>query len=448
MNGITPQTGLNVLYSRIIEILTKIEDLNSEKNGLSMEIQEKVVTYTTKAFEYKKAVNTALDVEQIISTEIIDNIAALIKDSKVIFPDFLANLNGHESLLMELCKKILLLENPNFEVDTNGLNLRYREISFIVDEGFIQDEGDNYIVVFPSFSYPNNLVNFLDSISNLNLLFIMLESIDINHMPEGENLALIDSSIGVCDSQLSSYIKLKKLSQGDVLHEDYIYDKPIHLVNGIFWDINNKYHQFDEIFYVLSEYNQQNSILDKYLKIYQVIENFKYRSKIAQLIDEYGTRMFSIRKFKDFYSSIEKSESNELRKLIKNILQIEITVGNKFKDLMTIDWNEYISFLNRQGHTITDLQNELKAIGCAATPGITEDFLTTVIYSLRNSIAHNKETEIHLTHGNLNEYPIIKEFISEFLLKILEKVVFSLLIKNNTLIWYSNSKLKLYNEDI
>ena len=95
--------------------------------------------------------------------------------------------------------------------------------------------------------------------------------------------------------------------------------------------------------------------------------------------------------------------------------------------------------------------NNKKAI---TFPDVTENsfghFFAHLIYSYRNSLVHNRETEFHLTHDSLLSHSVIndaaKQVLENFIIPCLEEIVFYLIIEQNEIVWFDKSKLTLWNE--
>jgi hypothetical protein len=66
-----------------------------------------------------------------------------------------------------------------------------------------------------------------------------------------------------------------------------------------------------------------------------------------------------------------------------------------------------------------------------------------IVYKIRNSIVHNKDSEMHFESTNL---PIGAKFILEnFFIPNLEKIIYHLIINPNQIVWYDDDKLLLYH---
>lgn len=262
-------------------------------------------------------------------------------------------------------------------------------------------------------------------------------------------------------SKLISYLKLCILCEGKSFHKHYSYTNTItDLAPGC--NTNIDFTQYNEILYVLSEYNNsKQDILNKYFLLYTIIENFMYRKPISQIIR--STDDFSIRDFKRFYSEIDSNESKKLGALFSEIMTIPVD-GSTFLDKIITDFNTFrandpsnklidillkIGVSNSNNQISYDIilngQNHNKALkGNEKEPG----FFSKIVYQFRNSILHNTATEFHITHYELSKNEIIVNFFKEILLPNLEKIILTLITQNNSLISYNNNVLLLYKKDI
>lgn len=73
-----------------------------------------------------------------------------------------------------------------------------------------------------------------------------------------------------------------------------------------------------------------------------------------------------------------------------------------------------------------------------------EKYFAEITYQLRNSILHNTATEFHITHYELSKNEIIVNFLKDFMIPILEKIILHLIITNNDLISYEKEAMILY----
>ena len=118
-----------------------------------------------------------------------------------------------------------------------------------------------------------------------------------------------------------------------------------------------------------------------------------------------------------------------------------------FSDLLTTDAQAADLFLEPSLVSEADIDSALSTLGmtCAfatfADQSVAGSF-ARLVYAVRNSIVHNKETEFHLTYASLD--PTIIALIETFLIPSLEEICFSLIGIPNTHLWYQNRELLLY----
>jgi hypothetical protein len=67
---------------------------------------------------------------------------------------------------------------------------------------------------------------------------------------------------------------------------------------------------------------------------------------------------------------------------------------------------------------------------------------SSLVYSARNHIVHNQETEFHLTHTTLDVTSTL--LLEDFLIPSLEEICFFLTIKPNSYVWYSHPAIKVH----
>ncbi len=146
----------------------------------------------------------------------------------------------------------------------------------------------------------------------------------------------------------------------------------------------NKYSQFFEVFDVLNEVNQSGDIISRYLKVYHVLEYLAYRVKLVEIEVKAREKKTFIREI----TSLKRD--NE-----------EVCIVECFKKAFLA---EMPSIKTRLGFTNPLKQYIEKQFGLSAGSFNSTDYLPKLIYRLRNSIVHNKESEFHITISNPEEY--------------------------------------------
>ena len=246
----------------------------------------------------------------------------------------------------------------------------------------------------------------------------------------------------VDEKNLESFVQFILLINGKTFHN------PIEVTDNQFLidDVKNilecnikSFNQYRESAYILSEYNHTKDILLKYLLLYHIIENFMYRRPIAEMVN---TR-FSIRDFKNLYKKVNITEEQTLKGLLTKIKNKNITTTDKLESYFNNNLNSYRESLISQ--------DEINQIFIKMTlQNINElnySNASKLIYYFRNSIIHNKETEFHITHTTLNSSSDLVNFFKDFLLPILENIIYFLIFKENSIIDYPKNYLLLYGED-
>jgi hypothetical protein len=95
-------------------------------------------------------------------------------------------------------------------------------------------------------------------------------------------------------------------------------------------NIGSNYQQFNETLTILSEYNHQKDILDKYIRLYHVMENFMFKYPLVIMERANAGMPFSIRDFQRMYNKVNVSEISALKEMIRAILKEDYTAGTKF----------------------------------------------------------------------------------------------------------------------
>jgi len=181
----------------------------------------------------------------------------------------------------------------------------------------------------------------------INLLYHLLAKIKPDSDFEHNQYILIKLSENSTElNKVRSFIKLKSVSEGNKIPAPYPYAHPPKLPPNLNWNVNNEYQQFNEVIDILSEYNdQQKDILDKFLRMYHIIENFMYKYPICELEQKTGGKMFSIRDFRNMYSKVNKDELDSLKRFIRKVFD-----GQIFSRLVTIGLLDYCHFCCKCHH--------------------------------------------------------------------------------------------------
>ncbi len=281
------------------------------------------------------------------------------------------------------------------------------------------------------------------------LILYLLTKLDVSVPLTNSTFILIKAQRNYNIKEILAFIKFQMIIEGKFTHQPYEVAHLPSTFNRNRIKIGNGYHQFVDTLMILSEYNYQKDLIDKYLRLYHVLENDMYRTQIVQ-VESSSAGLFSIRDFQRLYNNINKGEEAVLKSLFTDAFELYYTPGTRFKQFL-------LARLTAIRASMTDavldamftlLRINKKDVRSYVLNSINLDsivgFYTTVVYMFRNSMVHNRETEFHLMHETLS--PEIKQFIESFLIPTMEELVILLTIERNDIVWYTNSKISVYQE--
>ncbi|MBE0491323.1 MAG: hypothetical protein IBX44_03615 [Sulfurospirillum sp.] len=416
-------------------------------------------------------VNEVLIGDSIAAEEITINNYSMLSSNYLTAIDAL--LSDHQDVKFFLKNLLLILQQlGNIEIDQlpNDINFKLIDIPKSLLNGlYINNNEINNLYLFEnniaivSTSY-NQFAEYLTHLNNhdtakvetmLYLAKAILDNLNYEKRNGNDCIVFLSNCTDVeldnyrqNTTELISYLKLCLLSEGKSFHKHYTLNDSI-ISSQASCDPNKKYSQYNEILYILSEYNYSNDLLNKYFLLYTIIENFMYRKPIAQMLR--SSQEFSIRDFKRFYSKIDSNEGQKISELFKSILNINFGSQTFHDEIKT----NIETFFNRSDINETNLISFLLKIGVSNSNGeldknkYIDNLINTfskTIYQLRNSILHNTATEFHITHYELSKNGIIVNFLQEFIIPMLEKIILYLIFENHELISYENNSLLLYGE--
>lgn len=184
----------------------------------------------------------------------------------------------------------------------------------------------------------------------------------------------------------------------------------------------NMYSQYYELFDLISESHYCDDVLRRFLNMYQIIENMCYRRHLAKI--SRGSKRGFVRHSIAIASRANKNETDEI---VKGIMELFPGI----KDVIAVsDIRPYDPFLEREYGI--------------ANGGHGDKKVAKIIYNLRNSIVHNKSTELHFSYGNFEEYKDVIELIYLLIEKLEPKIINIINDPNNTILEYDGKKMDLY----
>ena len=151
------------------------------------------------------------------------------------------------------------------------------------------------------------------------------------------------------------------------------------------YNSNNKYEQYFDAYNVKSESKYADDILLRFLRMYQMLEYMAFRRVLADMTKGNIKQNGFVRNIISRANKGSEKEFEELKKGLKDVLP----------DLST---------LITQAEITIDMQAFIKDRLMIKNINHDNSKLWEVVYQLRNSIVHNKESELHFMYANTSVY--------------------------------------------
>jgi len=272
------------------------------------------------------------------------------------------------------------------------------------------------------------LIDFLGSsiiLPELNLLGDFITILETNDNTKG---FLVHKFAHVHPSPaIYSYLFFQKLIQGGKIDIDQtLFYTGNH---GAVITLNNVvYQQYFELFDIINEVNHSNEIITRFLKVYHMLEYLVYRVELVKVEEKARLNRTFIREIHGLAGKGSAEKEFEIfKKNFPKIFNAEIAAG--YFNLGLLSANQVIFLRNK--------------IGLDPYTATTNADVCKLIYILRNSIVHNKESEFHMTTTNPDEYidmiPLLIVLIEK-----LERIIFDKIAADVTSISYQSRAIELY----
>lgn len=229
-----------------------------------------------------------------------------------------------------------------------------------------------------------------------------------------------------------SFIYYKKMLNGEAIKRDPRLD--YNLVHGATAVFNNAiiYQQYFEVYDIINELNHANDLITRFLKLYHIIEYLVYRAELVQIEQKARTNRTFIREIHGLIGA-KTTETSVLNKNFEEIFRVEIAANYFDLGALTPDQCKFLNEMWKLKFNTTTSTIDMKVPGN----------VVKLIYGIRNSIVHNKESEFHLTTSNPDDYLVVIDIIKNFT-KILERQVFDKITANAPKISYGSPNIALY----
>lgn len=162
-------------------------------------------------------------------------------------------------------------------------------------------------------------------------------------------------------------------------------------VTSIPYQAGNKYEQYFDAYNVMSESLFADDVLQRYLRMYQILEYFGYRRILADLTKGNIRENGFVRNVISKASGHGGNELNEIKSGVSVLIPHLATTARNAGIFAVGDIDAAMEAFIRDKFLLTNYT-------------FTDDYLWQVIYKLRNCIVHNKESELHFTYSNTDAY--------------------------------------------
>ncbi|CAM4174480.1 hypothetical protein SAMN06265348_1284 [Pedobacter westerhofensis] len=452
-------TYIDIIYTnllRMLRVLT-VDDVQFEAyaNGLVPEKQDEILAQNDKI----SALIADLEASRILG-EIPTSFDVLIDVTTVLateHPGLVISQLTELKLIPLLIKK--LDEAIAGTIDITAALLDVDEFVFeplkkpVIENNFYHGDADiNESLMMVNLNNISELIGWVETTQiSRDMTAHLLAKIGGAVPLDLKQYVLVHKSLTNKAGAIQSLVSLHMVINGKMIHEPETYNQPFALPANRKILKANAYQQFNDAISILSDYNNDVDILDKFLRLYHLIENFMYRFPLVSLEAKHGN-LFYIRDFQIMYEKVSDSEAISLRKLVKEVFPKNYDETTTFDAYIFGLWNDLATHT-----TEPKMDMLLTVLGFEGTYGKISlernQFaipFAKMIYAIRNSLVHNKDTELHLTHETLSNHARMGDtaaiFLRKFLMPALSAISLYLIVEKNSIVWLENSTLQLWSD--
>lgn len=181
-------------------------------------------------------------------------------------------------------------------------------------------------------------------------------------------------------------------------------------VATITYNSGNKYEQYFDAYNVMSESKYSDDVLLRYLRMYQILEYFGYRRILAGMTKGNIRENGFVRNLISKVGGRSNNELTEIKSGVSDLLPHLATRPPQTGLLVSTD-------------ITPQMEAFIKDKLLLSAYSFCDEQLWNVIYKLRNSIVHNKESELHFTYSNTDVYMQGIELMKLFVQKLEPEIV-------------------------
>lgn len=305
--------------------------------------------------------------------------------------------------------------------------------SMILTSAYLYKEGKNGFPLNDLWTVVENMWFHIETAGSLNKndFFNFLKSKDDTHY-----YVLQAAGISVDAWRIFSEAYFGKVINGVIPISDELKftDSPISPALSPDW--NSPYEQYHDSFNIIADMKRSDDLLTRFLKMYQVLELFMFRLKLVPLAQGQATR-------NSFVSNVRKTVNN-----LNELESLKELFRDVFKDIHKTDVKDDIDppqagKIELGQYIYRELKENLKNI-LDVNIVSDESTLAKLVYKIRCCIVHSKESEMHFTPDNIEEY---KESIPVMvvLIKVIQREIVNVINDHNrNKLEFTDDKMMLY----
>lgn len=461
-------TRKEIIYDKLLERLNHFSLDNEHSTGFGEALEEgqeqdSFLSLIEQLDQLRDKLQEDLNHERLPND--LSPILSVVESLSINYPDFpdarYAELLGMMHIIDRIKTEVYSEEDFKIEEDVQEDMFSLREIpnDVNIDTYFYHDTDDvSNSIVLISYKSISDLQDFFsEEAIPVELLFQLLAKLGGEHKLDLNKQYLLIKT-AVSEQSMEATVKLHLVLSGNYFHFPLAYSEELNVHSSRKILPEREYQQFLDTLLIISEYNYQTDILDKYLRLYHVVENFMFRLPLVEMERNNNGTPFSIRDFQRLYKQVSTSELDALKSLLRKVLdETYDSTSTTFKEHVLDRWES----LPSETLTATKITDLLSFLGITTSKGnsieygdVTDQNIHAVtsqlVYYYRNAIVHNKDTELHLTHETLTNHSILEDtaliVMKNFLIPCLEEIVFYLVIEDNSIVRFQHSTLKLWED--
>lgn len=213
----------------------------------------------------------------------------------------------------------------------------------------------------------------------------------------------------------------------------------------------SQYTQYHEPIMMLGEINSKTSTLETYLSSYHVLENYMLRARIAEVTTQTPSnqKKFRIRDFKRLEIAVEHKEMPHLKNLFEKSKNLRFG-GVEFHAIVEGFRDTLVAHPDYDQEKMNEILRNLSIVTKSGTVvDINDDDqlqanIHKIVYMIRCSIVHNKETEFHISNKELSDKNL-SLLLRELAIPVMQKIAFGLpSVTSDNPIEYKVREIALY----